>query len=429
VAIFGLASLGAYFSGTPTHLIIWRIFMGAGAAMILPVTLAIITNIFPKEERGKAIGVWAGLNSIGIALGPIIGGALVENFKWNSIFLINIPVAVVALILGWFLIPDSRDENPRKLDIPGNILALAGLSSLIYGLINGASRGWSSGQVLATLIGAVVLIGLFILWERKASNPLLELGFFKNARFSAGIGIIVILGLGLNGFQYVLTYYMQFVKSYTALGTGLRYLPLAVGLLIGAISSDSLVKRLGTRWVMAAGFIGTAAMLFLMSIFKVDSPFWQLALNLFFEALFLGFILAPVTNTIMGALPKAKVGIGSAMNTVFRMVAGAIGVAVLGALLNSIYSSNFNKAAAGIGLPQALLQKAADSVGAAIGIAGSGKIPGDMAATLAQTARHSFMDGWQIMAYISAGIFVVGTAMVLRFMPKRGEAVPEEDNN
>jgi EmrB/QacA subfamily drug resistance transporter len=426
VAVFGLASVGAYLSGTPAHLIIWRIFMGAGAAMILPVTLAIITNIFPENERGKAIGVWAGLNSIGIALGPIIGGALVEHFKWNSIFLINIPVAVIALILGWFLIPDSRDTNPRQLDIPGNILALAGLSLLIYGLINGGSKGWTDPQVLGTLIGSAVIITLFILWDRRAEQPLLELKFFKNARFSAGIGIIIILGLGLNGFQYVLTYYMQFVKSYTALGTGVRYLPLALGLLIGAVSSDTFAKRLGGKWVMLSGFIGTAVMLFLTAMFKVDSPFWQLGLYLFLEALFLGFIIAPVTDAIMGALPKAKAGIGSAMNTVFRMVAGAIGVALLGAVLNSIYSSNFTKAAANMGLPDVLLQKAADSVGAAVGIANSGQVPAALAGPLAQTARQSFMDGWQIMAYISCAIFIIGAFIVLKFMPAHNIPIPDE---
>lgn len=427
IAIFGLSSIGAYLSGTATHLIIWRIFMGAGAAMILPATLAIITNVFPEKERGRAIGVWAGLNAVGIALGPIIGGALVQNFNWNSIFLINIPVAVIALAAGWFLIPDSRDINPRKLDIIGNILSLAGLSALIYGLINGGSRGWADTQVLATLIGSVVLIALFVLWERRISQPLLEIGLFRNARFSAGIGVLIIMGLGLNGFQYVLTFYMQFVKGYNALGTGLRYLPLAIGILLGAVTADSAVKRLGTKWVMVIGFVGTAILFVFISRFTIVSPFWQLGTELFFSALFLGYILAPVMDAIMGALPKAKAGTGSAVSTVFRMIAGAIGVAVLGAILTSIYASNFLKSAAAIpGLPEALAKKASDSVGAAVGIAGSGQLPPALANALAQTARQSFMDGWQTMGIICCAIFVVGAVVVYRFMPAHREPAPQD---
>ena len=427
IAIFGLCSIGAYLSGTATHLIIWRIFMGAGAAMILPATLAIITNIFPEKERGRAIGVWAGLNAVGIALGPIIGGVLVQNFNWNSIFLINIPVAVIALAAGWFLIPDSRDINPRKLDIVGNILSLAGLSALIYGLINGGSRGWTDTQVLTTLIGSVVLIALFILWERRVSQPLLEIGLFRNARFSAGIGVLIIMGLGLNGFQYVLTFYMQFVKSYNALGTGLRYLPLAIGILLGAVMADSAVKRLGTKWVMVMGSVGAAIMFIFISRFTIDSPFWQLGTEVFFLSLFLGYILAPVMDAIMGALPKAKAGTGSAVSTVFRMIAGAIGVAVLGAILSSIYASNFLKSAAAIpGLPEALVKKASDSVGAAVGIANSGQLPPALASALSQTAKQSFMDGWQTMAIISCVIFVVGAIVVFRFMPAHHEPMPQD---
>jgi EmrB/QacA subfamily drug resistance transporter len=422
VAVFGLSSVGAYFSGTPAHLIIWRIFMGAGAAMILPVTLAIITNIFPEKERGKAIGIWAGLNSIGIALGPIIGGALVEHFNWNSVFLINIPVAIAAFVLGWFLIPDSRDSNPRKLDIPGNILALAGLSLLIYGLINGSSKGWTSAEVLGTLIGSVVIIALFILWDRKAEQPLIELKFFKKARFSAGIGILVILGLGLNGLLYVMTYYMQFVKGYMALSTGLRYLPIALGVLIGAISSDFIVKRFGSKLVMLTGFTGSAVMLVLISFITDGSPYWQLGTILFFLSLFMGFIIAPVTDAIMGALPKDKSGVGSAMNTVFRNVSGAIGVALVGAILNSIYTSSFTKAAVSIaGLPGVLTRQAADSIGAAIAIAKSGQIPSAAADSLIQIARNSFMDGWSIVMLISAAIFVIGAFIVWKFMPSRAE--------
>ena len=420
VALFGLSSLAAIFAGTATILIICRIFMGLGAALIMPNSLAIVTNIFPAEERGRAIGVWVGISSVGVALGPVIGGSLVQNFNWNSIFIINIPVVFVALVAGWFLIPNSRDDNPRKLDIPGNILAIGALAILLFGLINGGSWGWTNTGVLGSLCGSVILIALFILWERRVAQPMLEIGFFRNSRFSASIGAVCIMGLALNGVMYILTYYMQFVKGYTPLETGVRFIPLASGLFLGAGTVDRVVKRLDTKRVVLAGFIAAAIVLSFMSRFSIESPFWQLGIGLFFLGFFLGYIVAPAMDALMGALPEAQAGIGSGMANASRMVAGAVGVAALGSALSSIYSAHFDKAAATIpGLPIDLAKKASDSVGRAIGIAHSGKLPADTANALTQAAKHSFMDGWQTATVISAVIFVAGALTVLKFMPGR----------
>jgi EmrB/QacA subfamily drug resistance transporter len=432
VAVFGLASIGAYFSGTAVHLIIWRVFQGIGGAMIMPATLAIITNIFPEDERPRAIGIWAGLNAIGIALGPIIGGALVQNFNWNSIFLINIPIAAIALIMGLFLVPDSKDSHPRKLDPVGNILSLAGLGSFIYGLINGGTRGWTDAQVIATLIAGGLILLLFVLWEAHRPDPLMELRFFKNHRFTAGIIVLVILGLALNGFQYISTFYMQFVKAYTALGTGVRYVPLAVGLMLGAVGSARLSKSIGSKWVMLIGFVGVAGILFAMSAFTIGTSYSGLGGAFFFLGAFLGLITAPVTDVIMGSLPKDQAGMGSAMNTVLRMVSGTVGVAILGSVLSSVYTSHFDKAAAAIpGLPAAIVQTASNSVGAAVLIASSGQIPAALANPLALAAKQSFMDGWHILAIVTGFIGLVGAVVVITFMPNRagqpakGSAVQE----
>ncbi len=173
--VFGISSVCAFLSTTPTQLIIWRIFMGAGAALIMPSTLSTITNVFPQKERGQAIGVWAGLSAFGIALGPIIGGFLVQHFNWNSIFMINIPIVIIALILGWFFVPNTRDNQPRKLDIIGNLLSLTGLALLIYGLTTGGSRGWIDPTVLGPLFSSLVLLTSFIVWEKHTPYPLLEL--------------------------------------------------------------------------------------------------------------------------------------------------------------------------------------------------------------------------------------------------------------
>ena len=420
IAVFGLASLGAFFSNSPNNLIVWRIVQGAGAAMLVPATLAIITDLFPKEERAKAIGIWAGIQGVGIALGPIIGGLLVQNFNWNSIFLINIPVAAIAFIAGWFLVPDSRDSQPRKLDVGGNLLVLAGLASLIYGLVNGLSKGWTDPQVVGTLIAAAVLIVAFVIWEKRLTQPLMELGFFRNARFSAGIISLIIMGLGLNGVNYVLTYYMQFVKGYSALETGLRYLPLAAGLLLGAVTTEKFEKQFGARTILSLGFIGSAIMIFTASRISIDTPFWQMGIEFLFLGLFLGFVMTAVTDAIMGAIPKAQAGIGSAMNSVFRTISGTIGVAVLGGIVSSIYGTNLLKLTGSISeLPASIAKTASDSIGVALGIAGSGKLPPETAAALVQASKQSFMDGWQVMALTSGGLFVIGTLLVLKFMPSR----------
>jgi EmrB/QacA subfamily drug resistance transporter len=422
LAFFGISSLGAFLSTTPLQLIICRILMGGGAAMIMPSTLSTISSVFPEKERGQAIGVWAGLNAIGIALGPVIGGLLVEHFRWNSIFMINIPIAAIALILGWFLVPDTRNSTPSKLDLTGNLLSLVGLSALIYGLINGGSRGWTDVQVLGTLGGGAALIALFILWERHTPQPLLKLSFFRNSRFSAGIGILIIVGLAMSGVVYVLTYYMQFVQGYDPLGAGLRFIPFAAGMLLGAVSADRFVNRLGARWVMALGFLGTGVVLFALSFLRIGSSFWQLGTEFVFFGIFLGFIQAPVMDIIMGALPPSDTGIGSAINNSFRQIAGTIGVAILGAILAGIYTSSFLDSAAAIpGLPASLAQKAGDSVGVAIGIANSGQLTPDLANSLAQIARQSFMDGWSIVMIICGGIFIAGTILVLKLIPRRSK--------
>jgi EmrB/QacA subfamily drug resistance transporter len=419
IVVFAGGSAAAAFAGSAWQLIMWRVVMGVGGAMILPATLAIITNVFPRAERGKAIGVWAGLNGIGIALGPIIGGLIIDSLKWNWIFLINLPIAAVALILGWFLVPNSRDPNPKRLDIPGTLLSIAALGSLVYGLIQGGDVGWGEPTVIATLCGAAVLIFLFILWERHSDHPMLEIEFFKNRRFSAGVGAVCLMALAMIGLTFGLTLYMQFVQGYTALETGLRFVPLALGMLIGASTADRVVARLGTTWVIVIGFIGTAIAGALASFWQVETAYWQLGVIFFWIAFFLGYIAAPATDAVMGALSEAKAGIGSAMNTVSRMVAGAIGVAVIGSVLSTVYSSSFTKAVAAIpNLPAEIVEAASDSVGAALTIAA--QLPTyPLNALLAQAAKESFMDGWQVMAFVTCSLSIVGAIVILKFMPPR----------
>ncbi len=426
IVIFACASAGAAFADSGIQLIVWRIIMGIGGSMILPATLAILTNVFPREERGKAIGVWAGLNGIGIALGPILGGLIIEELQWNWIFLINLPIAAVALGAGWFLIPDSRDPKPKRLDFPGTMLSIGALSCLTYGLIQGGNASWTDMDVIGTLIGSMALIALFILWERHTGDPMLEIGFFRSRRFSAGVGAISMMSLALIGLTFALTLYMQFVKGYGPLDTGLRFVPLAMGIFIGAGSADKIVSRIGTARTIGFGFIGTATIGALASLWQMDTAYWQIGVTLFGLGFSLGYIAAPATDAVMGALPEARAGIGSAMNTVSRLVAGSIGVAALGAMLSSIYSSSFEKVASTIeGLPSSIMEAASDSVGAAVTIAGD--LSPSVGNALAHAAKDSFMDGWEVMAFFTCGLSVIAVALILRFMPPRHEPLPKID--
>ena len=422
--IIAAASLGAMFSRSAFQLIAARAVIGVGAALIMPATLAIITNVFPREERGKAIGAWAAMSGVGIALGPILGGLLIEYFHWGTIFLINVPVVAVALIAGWFLVPNSRDPHPRRLDIPGTILSASALSLLVFGLIKAGDWGWADPMVDAILAGAVVAVILFIAWERHTATPMLDIGLFRHPRFSAGAGSITLLMLGQFGMIFGLILYMQFVLGYSALETGIRFLPIALGWSIGASVSHRLVTNFGTTRVIASGFLGFTVMVVFASFWQIDTSYLVLGLILFFWGFFSGNIMVSAVDSVLGAVPQARAGVGSAMHGTSVQVGGAIGVASLGSVLSSVYSSSVTPAIAAIpDLPMELADTARDSVGAAV-IAAS-TLPEGAGDALALAARESFMDAWQVMALVVCGIGVVTIGFVLRFMPPRH--LPEEE--
>ncbi len=423
LVIFTLASLGAVLSTNATHLIIVRGFLGLGGGIVMPGTLSITTNVFPREERGRAIGMIAGIGGFGMALGPIIAGTILQHFEWEWMFSINIIVVLCALILSLFLVTDSRDAHPQRLDIPGNALFLVGMTSLVYGLNNKTNHGWTDTIVLGPIIGSLIVLTFFVLWASHAKDPILDMKFFKNRRFSLALIFLSIFGLGFFGIMYLLTFYMQFVKGYGAFQTGLRYLPLAFGFLIGAVISSRLTERIGFRAVIIIAFLGAAFMLMLTAFFSVDTPSWHLEPVLLFMGLFVGSIVSPATNLLLGSLPVEKAGISSALNTITNYAPGSISIAALGSLLTSIYSSHFQNAVASIqGVPTALVDKASDSVGAAVGIAHSGRIPPDQAVPFVEAARQSFMDGWQIVAIVLCGIFFVGAVLSFMFAPHRIES-------
>ncbi len=422
--VFGAASLGAALAGSAEHLIAARVVMGIGAAMIMPATLAIITNVFPREERGKAIGMWGAMNGAGVALGPILGGVLIEHFDWSAIFLINIPIAVIAIVAGYFLVPNSSDPNPRRLDIVGTVVSTATLSVLVFGLIKGGDWGWGNPTVVGLLVGAVALGALFVLWERRTTSPMLPIPLFNNQRFSAGVASISSMGFIQFGIAFGFTLYMQFVQGYSALDTGIRFLPIALGVALGSGTSHRRVARFGTKWVVGVGFVGVALLAIVASFWQADTPYWQLGLVLFAFAFFMGNVIAPAVDSVLGAVPEARAGVGSAMNSVSVQVGGAIGIAALGSAISSVYASRIEPALAAIpNLPAEVVEAARDSVGAAMTIAS--KLPDALARPLAEAASNGFMDGWQVMGFVICGVALVGAALVFAFLPPRHLPVVE----
>jgi EmrB/QacA subfamily drug resistance transporter len=423
LAIFGAASLIASQTTTATQLISARAVMGIGAALIMPATLSIITDVFPREERGRAIGIWAGVAGAGIGLGPIVGGFLLEYFSWGSVFLVNVPIVLVALIGGYYLVPSSRDPEATPLDLKGAALSMIAISALVYSIIEGPAEGWTSTLVVTGFVTAIVFGAAFVLTELRSEHPMLNLSFFSNRRFSGGVTAISIAFFSLFGVIFLLTQYLQFVQGYTALEAGLRTAPIAIGMIIGSSIAPRLAERFGTTRVVTGGLLLLAGLLTTFTFLTPTTPYWALGLGLVVMSMGMGTIMAPATDAVMGAVPLAKAGVASATNDVARQVAGAVGVAVIGSAFNSAYSSNVASAVAQ--LPAEAAAAAGDSIGAAMRI--SSQLPEQAGTALATAARQGFTDAMGPAVFIAVAAALVGAFLVHRFMP--AEHLPEEETS
>ena len=363
LSLFASASMAVLLVNDVNQLIVLRVLMGLGAALIMPATLSIITNVFPEEERGRAIGIWAGTAAIGIGLGPLIGGLLLQIFSWNSVFLINIPVAVLALLAGIRVVPDSRDPEPGSFDLLGAILSAAALIIFVWAIIEAPSRGWASTEVLACFVTSLILAGGFLFLEHRLTSPMLDLTFFRNPRFSIGSLAISTIFFSLMAGIFALTQYLQFARGYSALEAGATMLPLALGLMLSATTSNHLVVDIGTRWVVASGLVLLAVVLSITMLWASEPAVWMILIWWFVLGLAMGSVMAPSTESVMGSVPLAKAGVASAMNDVTRQVGGALGVAVIGSLIDTIYTSRITTAVTN--LPPVLRDRAEASIGGA----------------------------------------------------------------
>jgi len=419
LAVFGLASLWAAFTGSADQLIVARAAMGVGAAFIMPSTLSVLTNSFREPaERAKAIGIWAALSGVGVVFGPTLGGWLLQHFWWGSVFLVNVPVAAAGIVVGYWLVPESRDPASPRIDLVGAVLSIAGLMTLVWSIIEAPDRGWLSGPVLAGFAAAAVLLGSFVAWELRTPEPMLNVRYFRNANFTAASLSVTLVFFAMFGTMFFLTQYLQFVLGFTALEAGQRMLPIGM-VVFGAPIGIKLAQRLGNKLVVAGGLLVIAVAMGVLSGTTVGSGYGRVALVLALIGLGMGVAMAPATDTIMSALPNAKAGVGSAVNDATRQVGGALGVAILGSVLASAYGGRLDDLLAG----QAVPEPAREGIAGALTVAAG--MPGNAGTAFAEAARAAFIHGMDRTVLVAAGFATAGALLALIWLPVRNRAAAE----
>ena len=419
-AVFsGLAAL----SNTPGQLIAARAAMGVGAALIFPATLAILVNVFTvPKERAAAIGIWAAVSGLSVALGPLAGGWLIEHYSWGSVFLVNLPIAAVSLIATHFLVPTSRDAHIARFDPLGMLLSAGGIGLLVWAIIEGPEHGWTSPVSLAAFTVSAALLAAFVTWERRSDHPMLDVRVFANARFTAGSLSVTFAFFALFGFVFMVSQYFQFVRGYGAFSSGVHTVPFALFTGIAAPLSTKVAERIGTKYTVAAGLFSMAIGFSIAADTAAGAPYAKVVLAMFFMGGGLGLVNAPATEAIMGSLSPDKAGVGSAVNDTTRELGGTLGVALVGSLFSSVYSDRLGSALSTLPVPAAAKAAALDSVGAAVEVARqSGVQAGPQAGRAVKSAVDSaFVSGFHAGSWFAAGLVLVGAVIALAFLPNRG---------
>ena len=420
LAVFAFGSIGSALAESTTALIASRALMGVGGAFIMPSTLSILTAIFPPDERPKAIAAWAAVSGIGIVLGPLAGGILLEFFSWSSVFWVNVPLVAVALIAGMRLIPESRDAESRALDPVGAGLSIAGLATIVWSIIEAPERGWTSPVILAGLAFGALTVAAFVVWERRTPFPMLEMDLFRNPRFSAASAAISLVFAALLGIVFVLTQHLQSVLGNDALEAGLRITPLGVGVILGSGLSTKLVSRHGAKVPVVSGLATISAGMVVLSTVSVSSGYAPVGLSVVLMGLGIGLAMAPATDAIMGAVSIDHASVGSAMNDTTRLVGGVFGVAILGSVLSGSYSGPVGEAAAG--LPAGAAESAESSIGGAAAVASH--LPPSAGDALMNAANTAFVSGMNRAALVAGGFAVLGALIAAVWLPSRTAPAP-----
>ncbi|MDT0481417.1 MFS transporter [Streptomyces doebereineriae] len=450
LGVFGGGAVFGYLADSAATVIAARAVMGTGAAMIMPATLSLLAATFPRGERAKAITVWTATSGVAIAAGPLVAGALLEHHAWTSTFLINVPIAAVAVVAALVLVSPSKAAKRGRIDYVGGLLSVVWIGALIYMIIEGPHFGWHAKALAAAGVAAVGLV-LFVVWELRHPRPVIDVRRFTDRGFAGSNLAVALFFLAVFGAFYYLTQHLQFVLGYSALETGLRMLPLAGAVFVGSALTGFLTPRVGMKWTVTAGMVGGTAALALLTRIDAGSSYGDLVAPLMVLGLAIGLALSPATDAIMGAFPESELGVGGAVNDTSIELGGSLGIAILGSLLATSYADHLSDATAGSKLPASTLDAAQDSVGAGYTVAqGIGEKAQQVAAQAAQAtdpqqaaqlkaqagqlasgARQmadavgsSFSDAVAHTSLIGAVVLGVGTMVVAVLLPGRKSAEP-----
>jgi EmrB/QacA subfamily drug resistance transporter len=423
LAIFAAGSALSSLSATADRLIAARAFMGVGGAAIMPSTLSILINTFTgPRERARAIGIWSGTSGLGVAVGPVAGGWLLAHFWWGSVFLVNVPIALFGLLAAIYLVPDSKNSDSKRPDPIGGLLSVVGMGLLLWGIIEAPDRSWTSPVILGALTASIVVLGVFAVWEHHSSHPMLQVSFFTSRRFSGAMAAMALIMFALMGGLFLLTQYLQFSLGYSPLQTGVRIAPIAAVLLVMAPFSTFIERFVGTKAVVATGMVVVAIGFALLSGTTMHDRYVDVFPAFLLIGLGTGLTFAPSTESVMGSLPIDQAGVGSATNGASLQTGGALGVGILGSLLNTRYQDRLTPVLAHRDIPAPVLHTITGSLGGALAV--SEKIGGILGGELADVARKSFLSGLDLAVTVAAVVVGCAGLLVLVVLPNRADARP-----
>jgi len=432
--IFGIVSLATALSNSTEMLIVCRALLGIGAAMIMPSTLSILSDTFrDPKERAKAIAIWAAVFSMGASVGPVIGGYLIEYYDWAAVFYINIPVTAVAFISGYFIIRESKGENAPKPDLLGMILSIGGLFALVYGIIEAGRTSWADGTVLLFVGVAVIVLALFGWWEKRARDPMLPIGFFRNMSFTGGSLAMMLTVFALMGSLFFVSQYLQSVQGYSPVASALRMLPMGITIFVFAVTSAYIAQKTSNKFAVALGILicGGGLLYFALAL-APDSSYAVLVVGMLISGCGMGMMVWPATDAIQGSLPVSRAGVASAMNPTTQQVGGALGVAVLGALMNSTYRDEIDALAVVTSLPAEAAETIRDSIQGAHILAG--QLPAEASQQVIEGSSEAFTSGMTDAMFVAAILMGVCSLLTYIILPKRVKVLEEHidsspDNN
>jgi EmrB/QacA subfamily drug resistance transporter len=427
-AVFGSGSLACALVHSTGPLIAGRAFTGLGAAFLMPATLSIVVSMFEGHTRARAIGIWAGVGGIGAAAGPLLGGWLLQNYWWGSVFLINVPIAVVAIIGAKFVLPETRAEVPAPLDPVGVILSAAGFAALTYALIVAPVEHWGSATVLSLLAASVVLIASFMIWDGRRASPLFDLELFRNRTFSSGIGALTSVFFAMFGTSFLLSQYIQFVDGYDVFGVGIRFLPLALGSLVTSNIAARVTARFGLRRVLLTGMAEVAVGLGIVGVLPMNSSYLWVGLAFGLIGTGMGLSVAPASNAVMSTLPADKVGAGSGIRGTVQLLGGSFGIAIVGSLATSHYRSHVGAAFGGqlSGVPHPFRASIGDQIGRAV--ASAHHLPAQLGQAVISVTDRAFVGGMHLAALIGCAVVVVAIIAVAAYIPTDVEPAETTDD-